>query len=145
MSLKAPEQEIPTPFQNVVFQIIILGLLVFPRKTFAKEEAVKMPLKPLQDPGVQGMNFMSQCLWRTGTTTQIQVGSAGQWGAWLQGYYQGIKQGQDKLGCVRVDWRESAKSAAVITERELETSLQGPLKAIEKTKKKNPPDPDGNL
>lgn len=50
-------------------------------------------LKPLQDPGVQGMNFMSQHLWRTGTTAQIQVGSAGQWGAWLQGYCHGVEQG----------------------------------------------------
>lgn len=78
--LKVPEQEIPTTFQSMVFQIIAWGL-AFMSKTIAKEEAMKMPLKPLQDPGVQGKNFMSQHLRSTGTTTQIQVGSAGQRGA----------------------------------------------------------------
>lgn len=87
MFLKAPDQEIPTTFQYVVYQII-LGL-AFASRTIAKEEAVKMPL---QDPGVQGMDSMSQHLWRTGTTTQMQGGSAGQWDAWLQGYCQGIGQ-----------------------------------------------------
>lgn len=138
MFLKVPEQEIPTTFQSMVFQIIAWGL-AFLSKTIAKEEAMKMPLKPLQDPGVQGKNFMSQHLWRTGTTTQIQVGSAGQRGAWLQGYCQGIKQGQDRLRYVRIDGRETAKSTAVITERELETTPQGPLEAIEKEKKPSRP------
>lgn len=58
MFLEVPDQESPTTFQNTIYQIIILGL-AFPRKTIAKAEAVKMPLKALQVPGVQGMDFMS--------------------------------------------------------------------------------------
>lgn len=135
MFLKAPDQEIPTTFQKVVYQIIILGL-AFAGRTIAKEEAVEMPQ---QDPGVQGMDFMSQHLWRTGTTTQIQGGPAGQWDAGIWSGNWTTRVGQAGMW----ELSEGSRPKALLSSQNWKLPCEGPWKLLRK--QKNPPDPDGNL